>query len=151
HPKPSLPLLGPERGPRGPRSGAAGLVNGGRSPSDRRRGKPPLTGPLRGAMMPTVAGLRWACRCGRVIVRVPRLSESQMRTNLYHILSGLTEERFDRTEDFEEARRIAHSLVAHEGIVGPVLIEHRGTVVRLFVLTVDGRVAEDVIGMTERE
>ena len=68
-----------------------------------------------------------------------------MRADLYHIISETTEDRFDETESLEDAVRIARS-VAAEGAAGdPVSIEHRGKVIRQFVLTSDGRVAEQEI------
>jgi hypothetical protein len=69
-----------------------------------------------------------------------------MRTDLYHIISGTSEDRFDRTENFEEALRIARDVVVREGRVEePVLIEHRGMVIRQLVLTADGKVAEEEV------
>jgi hypothetical protein len=74
------------------------------------------------------------------------MSEAQMRKDLYHVISGTSEDRFDRTEDFEEARRIASAVARESTVEGPVLIEHHGMVIRQFVLLPDGRVAEEVIG-----
>ncbi len=69
-----------------------------------------------------------------------------MRDNSYHIISGTTEDRFDRTATFEVALRIARSVVAREGWVEePVLIEHQGMIIRELVLMPDGKVAEQVI------
>ena len=39
-----------------------------------------------------------------------------MRNDLYHIISGISEDRFDRAENFEEALRIARSVVEREGL-----------------------------------
>jgi hypothetical protein len=75
------------------------------------------------------------------------MSEAPMRTDLYQIISSTSEDCFDHTADFEEARRIARSVVEREGLVEePVLIEHRGMVIRQFVLKPDGQVTEEVIG-----
>jgi hypothetical protein len=69
-----------------------------------------------------------------------------MDNELYHIISGTSEDRFDRTDNFEDALRIARSVVAREGRVEePVLIEYRGMVIRELVLLPDGKVAEEVI------
>jgi hypothetical protein len=69
-----------------------------------------------------------------------------MHNDLYHIISGTSEDRFDRTDNFEEALRIARSVVVSEdSAAGPVLIEHRGMVIRQLVLLPDGNVQEDVI------
>ncbi len=69
-----------------------------------------------------------------------------MRIGLYHIISGTSEDRFDRVDNVEEAIRIARSVLASEGRVEEVvLIEHRGMVIRQLMLMPDGKVAEDVI------
>ena len=69
-----------------------------------------------------------------------------MRNDQYHIISGTSEDRFDRTDSFEEALRIARSVAVREGRVEePVLIEHRGKVIRQLVLTPDGKVQEEEI------
>jgi hypothetical protein len=69
-----------------------------------------------------------------------------MGNDLYHIISGTSEDRFDRADNFEEALRIARSVVVREGRLDePVLIEHRGMVIRELVLLPDGKVAEEVI------
>jgi hypothetical protein len=68
-----------------------------------------------------------------------------MRTALYHIISGTSEDRFDRRDTLEEALCIAREVVAREGRVEePVLIEHQGIVIREVVLRPDGKVAEVV-------
>jgi hypothetical protein len=70
-----------------------------------------------------------------------------MRNDLYHIVSSTSEDRFDRAESLEEALRIARLVVQREGRVEePVLIEHRGFVIRELTLKPDGKVAEEVIG-----
>jgi hypothetical protein len=69
-----------------------------------------------------------------------------MRNDLYHIISGVSEDRFDRADSFEEALRIARSVVKREGRVEePVLIEHHGMVIRQLILMADGQVAEEAI------
>jgi hypothetical protein len=69
-----------------------------------------------------------------------------MRNDLYHIISGVSEDRFDRAETFEEALRIARCVVEREGrIEEPVLIEHHGMVIRQLMLLPDGQVAEEAI------
>ncbi|HYT92772.1 MAG TPA: hypothetical protein VEL76_28910 [Gemmataceae bacterium] len=67
-----------------------------------------------------------------------------MRNDFYHIVSGTSEDRFDRAATFEEALRIARSVVEREGrIKEPVLIEHCGLVIRELTLMPDGKVAEE--------
>ncbi len=64
----------------------------------------------------------------------------------FHVISGTTEDRFDRTESFEDALRIARTVVLREGRVEePILIEYRGMVIRHLVLLPDGKVAEETI------
>lgn len=68
-----------------------------------------------------------------------------MLSDAYCIISETTEDRFDETDNLEEAIRIARTLV-REGPAGdPVSIEHRGKVIRQLVLMPDGRVKEDVL------
>ena len=68
-----------------------------------------------------------------------------MISNAYCIISETTEGRLDETESFEEAIRIARSLV-REGQAGePVSIEQRGKVIRQLVLMPDGKVEEEAI------
>lgn len=68
-----------------------------------------------------------------------------MRTDLYHIISDTSEDRFGETDSFEEAVRIAQ-FVAREGQTRQtVLIEHQGKVIRQLVLLPDGRVAEEAL------
>src|SRR5882724_2374041 len=68
-----------------------------------------------------------------------------MRNDLYHIISGTSEDRFDRTDTLENALRIARSVVKRVGRVEePVLIEHRGYIIRQFVLTPEGQVVEEI-------
>ena len=67
-----------------------------------------------------------------------------MRNDQYHIISGVGEDRFDRAETFEEALRIARSVIEREGRVEePVLIEYHGMVIRQLTLMPDGQVAEE--------
>jgi hypothetical protein len=61
-----------------------------------------------------------------------------MRTDLYHVISDASEDRFGEAESLEQAIRIAHSVV-RKGHAGPVCIEHRGFVIRLVMLTRMGR------------
>jgi hypothetical protein len=69
-----------------------------------------------------------------------------MRNDSYHIISGTSEDRYDRADTVEEAIRIARSVVVREGRVEePVLIEHRGMVIRQLILMPDGKVAEEAI------
>jgi hypothetical protein len=66
-----------------------------------------------------------------------------MRADAYQIVSGVSEDRFGGTDNFEDAVRIARSVVLSEGRVEePVLIEHRGFVIRELVLRPDGAIAE---------
>ena len=68
-----------------------------------------------------------------------------MRTDLYHIISETSEDRFGETTSLEEAVSIARSL-AREGQAGePVSIEHHGKVIMQLVLTPNGKVAEEAI------
>ena len=65
----------------------------------------------------------------------------EMRTDLFHIISETSEDRFGETTSLEEAVSVARSL-AREGQAGdPVSIEHRGKVIRKLVLTPNGKVA----------
>jgi hypothetical protein len=68
-----------------------------------------------------------------------------MRTDLYHVISGTTEDRFGETDSLEDAVRIAR-VVARESQAGePVSIEYRGKVIRQFVLMPGGKIAEEEI------
>lgn len=67
-----------------------------------------------------------------------------MRTDLYHVISDATEDRFGEAESLEQAVRLAHSVV-REGHVGAVCIEHRGLVIRQLMLKPDGKVEEEVL------
>ena len=68
-----------------------------------------------------------------------------MRTDLYHVISETSEDRYGEAASFEEAVRIARS-AAREGRAGePVSIEYHGKVIRQMVLAPDGKVAEEVI------
>ena len=68
-----------------------------------------------------------------------------MRTDLYHIISETTEDRFGETSSLEEAVSVARSL-AREGQAGdPVSIEHFGKVIMQLVLTPNGKIAQEEI------
>lgn len=68
-----------------------------------------------------------------------------MRTDLYHIISETSEDRFGETTSLEEPVSVARSL-ARKGRTGdPVSIEHRGKVILQMVLTPNGKVAEEEI------
>ena len=68
-----------------------------------------------------------------------------MRTELYHIISETSEDRFGETISLEEAVSVARS-VAREGQAGdPVSIEHRGKIIRKLILMPGGKVAEEAI------
>jgi hypothetical protein len=68
-----------------------------------------------------------------------------MRTDLYHIISETSEDRFGETTNLEEAVRIARS-VAREGQAGePISVEHHGKVIRQLVLMPNGDVKEEVL------
>jgi hypothetical protein len=74
------------------------------------------------------------------------VKEFEMNNNLYHVISGVSEDRFDRADNFEEALRIARSVVKREGRVDePVLIEHHGMVIHQLILMPDGQVTEQAI------
>jgi hypothetical protein len=68
-----------------------------------------------------------------------------MRTDLYHIISETSEDRFGETISLEEAVRLARSLARESQAGDPVSIEHRGKVIRKLVLTPGGIVAEEEI------
>jgi hypothetical protein len=65
-----------------------------------------------------------------------------MISHAYSIISETTEDRFDETDNLEEAVRIARSLARERRIGDPVSIEHRGMVIRQLVLMSNGQVAE---------
>jgi hypothetical protein len=68
-----------------------------------------------------------------------------MRTDLYHIISETTEDRFGETDSFEDAVRIARAAACESQTGGPVAIEYRGKVIRQFMLLPGGKVAEEDI------
>ena len=73
------------------------------------------------------------------------MKEVELPTDLYHIISETSEDRFGETISLEEAISVARSVV-REGAAGdPVSIEHRGKIIRKLVLTPTGRVAEEAI------
>ena len=79
--------------------------------------------------------------------RRPRLGreEADRNANAYCLISESTEDRFDETDNLEEAIRTAR-VVAHESKAGdPVSIEHRGRVIRQMVLLADGSVSDEEI------
>ena len=63
----------------------------------------------------------------------------------FHITSENTEDTFDSTDDLQDAIRIAREVVQTEQAGDPVNIEHKGMVIRQFVLMPDGKVAEEVL------
>jgi hypothetical protein len=69
-----------------------------------------------------------------------------MRTDLYHVISETTEDRFGETDSFEEAVRIARAVTRESQSGDPVAIEHRSKVIRQFVLLPGGKIAEEEIG-----
>jgi hypothetical protein len=68
-----------------------------------------------------------------------------VRPDLYHIISESSEDRFGETTNFEEALRLARSVVCEGQPGDPVSIEHQGKVIRQFVLLSDGHVVEHEI------
>ena len=68
-----------------------------------------------------------------------------MRTDLYHVVSETSEDRFDEAESLEEAVRVARSVARERPAGEPVSIEYRGKVIRQLVLMPDGDVKEDVL------
>jgi hypothetical protein len=68
-----------------------------------------------------------------------------MNMSQFYITSENTEDRFDCTDNLQDAIRIARD-VAQKGQAGdPVCIEHKGKNIRQFVLMPNGEVAEDAI------
>ena len=65
-----------------------------------------------------------------------------MARGTYCIISETTEDRFDETENLDDAIRIARGLVKKSLAGDAISIEHNGKVVRQFVLTPEGRVGE---------
>jgi hypothetical protein len=68
-----------------------------------------------------------------------------MNTKAYCIISEVTEDRFDETDDLADAIRIARTLVRESRAGDPIAIEHKGRVIRQLVLMPDGRVSEEEI------
>ncbi len=63
----------------------------------------------------------------------------------YYIVSENTEDRFDSSDNLQDALRIAKEL-AREGQAGdPVCIEHQGKIIKQFVLMPNGKVAEEAL------
>ena len=71
--------------------------------------------------------------------------EANMKANTYCIISETTEDRFDETNNLEEAIRIARAVVRERQAGDPVSIEHRGRVIRQLVRRSDGSVSEEEI------
>lgn len=69
-----------------------------------------------------------------------------MILNAYCIISETTEDRFDETDNLEEAIRIARAVARQSQAGDPVSIEHRGRVIRQLVLLSNGSVSEQEIG-----
>jgi len=69
-----------------------------------------------------------------------------MTPSTYSIISETTEDRFDETENLDDAIRIARGLVQKGQAGDPISIEHNGRVVRQFVLTPAGVVEEPAVG-----
>ena len=66
-----------------------------------------------------------------------------MQSNAYWIISEVTEDRFDKTDNLADAIRIARTLVRESRAGDPIAIEHQGRVIRQLVLLPDGRVSEE--------
>src|SRR5262245_51848358 len=64
-----------------------------------------------------------------------------MKTSAYWIISEVTEDRFDKTDNLADAIRIARTLVRESQAGDPIAIEHQGRVIRQLVLLPDGRVS----------
>ncbi len=65
--------------------------------------------------------------------------------NQFYITSENTEDRFDSTDNLQDAIRIARE-VAQEARAGElVCIEHQGKNIRQFVLMPNGKVKEEVL------
>jgi hypothetical protein len=65
-----------------------------------------------------------------------------MSSNLYRIISDVTEDHFGDTDNLEDAVRIARSVVRDGPAGEPISIEHKGFVIRQVVLQDDGTVTE---------
>jgi hypothetical protein len=68
-----------------------------------------------------------------------------MKSKAYCIISEVTEDRFDETDNLADAIRIARTLVRDNRAGEPIAIEHQGRVIRQLVLMPDGRVSEEEI------
>jgi len=68
-----------------------------------------------------------------------------MRTDLYHVISAASEDRFGETASLEEALRLARRVAGEERSGEAVCIEHRGLVIRQLRLGPDGRLEETVL------
>ena len=63
----------------------------------------------------------------------------------FYVTSETTEDRFDSTDNLQDAIRIARE-VAKNGQAGdPVCIEHKGKNIRQFILMPNGEVAEEAL------
>jgi hypothetical protein len=67
-----------------------------------------------------------------------------MGSKPYAIVSETTEDRFDEADTLEAAVRIARSLARDTG--EPVLVEHKGRVIRHLVRQPGGGVTEQEVG-----
>ena len=65
-----------------------------------------------------------------------------MTGTAYRIVSALTEDRFDETDNLTQAIQIARRIVEGGCAEGPVSIEHDGLVIHQFVATADGVIDE---------
>lgn len=63
----------------------------------------------------------------------------------FYITAENSEDRFDSTDNLEDAIRIAKKVVQQGEVDGPVCIEHCGKNIRQFQRMPDGRVAEEVL------
>ncbi len=63
----------------------------------------------------------------------------------FYVTFENTEDRFDGTDNLQEAIRIARELAQHGQADGPVCIEHKGKNIWQFVLMPNGKVAEKAI------
>jgi hypothetical protein len=68
-----------------------------------------------------------------------------MRTDLYHIISESSEDRFDETGSLEDAVRLARAVARESQAGDSVCIEHRGKVIRQLVRKPDGTVEEEAL------
>ena len=65
--------------------------------------------------------------------------------NQFYITSENTEDRFDSTDNLQDAIRIAREVAQEAGAGELVCIEHQGKNIRQFVLMPDGKVKEEVL------